>query len=1379
MTTPAAHQPVVDLKSGESMLSGGPEALNHYLASTLEPAIGSELPQLEVRYSNLSITADITVTEDVSAKSELPTLYNTAAKAVARLSPFKRVVRKEIVKNVSGIFKPGTITLVVGQPGSGKSALMKMLSGQFPVEGNITVEGDITYNGVPQKDIVKRVPQFVEYVPQSDKHFATLSVRETLQYAHRFVGGGLAEKGVETFTKGSVEENLAALEAAKAYYKNYPDVVIGQLGLQNCQDTIIGNAMLRGVSGGERKRVTTGEMEFGMKYVSLMDEISTGLDSAATYDIICTQRDIAKTLHKAVAISLLQPAPEVFALFDYVLIMNEGELMYHGPREDVLSYFESLGFKCPPDRDVADYLLDLGTRMQHQYEVELPAGLTKHPRSASEFAEMFVRSHVYADLVGMINAPLSPELEQHMNEFMDPVPEFRESFWSNTSALSVRHMTIMWRNKAYVASRVVMTCFMGLIYGSTFYQVDPTNVQVMLGVIFQAVLFMSLSQASQIPVFMEAREIFYKQRGANFYQTSSYVLGYMIALIPPSVFEIIIFGSLVYWMCGFVANVGAYIIYLILLTLSNVVLSAWFFALTAMCPNLDIAKPMSTFSIVFIIIFAGFVQPKSQIPDYLVWIYWINPIAWCVRALSVNEYRASKYDVCVFGDVDYCSEFGETMGEYYLAQFGVPSSKTWLWTGAIFMIFANVCIMSLSIYLLEFRRFLAPSNIQLMPKEIEDVSHDGYALASTPKHNTDARSSSGTSHDEVLVDVPRREKSFVPVTIAFTDLWYSVPDPKNPKSTLDLLKGINGYAKPGTLTALMGSTGAGKTTLMDVIAGRKTEGTIKGKIYLNGHEASDLAIRRATGYCEQMDVHSEASTIREALMFSAFLRQDSSVPDSKKHDTVEECLDLLDMHDIADQIIRGSSQEQMKRLTIGVELAAQPSILFLDEPTSGLDAHSAKLIMDGVRKVADSGRTIVCTIHQPSADVFFLFDSLLLLKRGGETVFYGDLGKDCRNMIDYFESIPGVDPLPVGYNPATWMLECIGAGVGQSAGDATDFVQVFNHSTHHDLMMSALDQDGVARPSTKYDEITFTDKRAADSKTQLRFLMQRFFRMYWRTPTYNLTRYGSSIFLAVLFGIIFVGKDYDSYSGLNSGVGMVFMASFFNAMIAYQSVLPLASVERASFYRERAAQTYNAFYYWLGAFVVEIPYVVLCSFVFMVIFYPFVGFTSVKGGVISWIAQTLLILMNTYMGQMCAYALPSEEVANIIGVLVISIFSLYLGFSPPAYAIPSGYKWLYDIAPQRFALSILVAVVFADCDELPTWNEELQQYENIGPQLGCQPMKNSPETVGHITLKEYTEQYFGYNYDNIPKDFVVVIGYNVLFLALSLAALRFINHQKR
>ncbi|TMW67843.1 hypothetical protein Poli38472_007515 [Pythium oligandrum] len=195
---------------------------------------------------------------------------------------------------------------------------------------------------------------------------------------------------------------------------------------------------------------------------------------------------------------------------------------------------------------------------------------------------------------------------------------------------------------------------------------------------------------------------------------------------------------------------------------------------------------------------------------------------------------------------------------------------------------------------------------------------------------------------------------------------------KKHKITKQILKNVSGVFEPGTMTLVLGQPGSGKSSVMDI--------------------------------------HSDASTFREALTFSAFLRQDSSVPGSVKYASVEECLDLLDLRPIADQIIRGSSVEQMKRLTIGVELAAQPSVLFLDEPTSGLDARSAKLVMEGVRKVANTGRTIVCTIHQPSTEVFMLFDSLLLLKRGGQTVYFGDLGEyddETRLPVPFPWALPG------------------------------------------------------------------------------------------------------------------------------------------------------------------------------------------------------------------------------------------------------------------------------------------------------------------------------------------------------------------------------------
>ncbi|KAJ8556628.1 hypothetical protein ON010_g9337 [Phytophthora cinnamomi] len=938
------------------------------------------------------------------------------------------------------------------------------------------------------------------------------------------------------------------------------------------------------------------------------------------------------------------------------------------------------------------------------------------------------------------------------------MPEFRQTLWENIRTLTWRQLIIILRNAAFIRVRTFMVVVMGLIYGSTFYNVDPTNVQVMLGVIFQATLFLSLGQASQIPTFMEARSIFYKQRGANFYRTSAWVIANSVALVPQALGEILVFATLVYWMCGFAATASAYIIYLILLLLTNLVFASWFFCLSAMSPNLDIAKPMSTFSIVFFILFAGFVITKDQTPGWFIWVYWINPIAWCLRGLSVNEYRSSAYDVCEYGGINYCTEYGRNMGEYYLSQYGVPSDKFWIWTGILFMIVAYIFFMVLGCYVLEYHRYEAPENIQLLPKTVTDENDmakrgGDYALTVTPKGNssTNTRTDAGGS-GEVVMDVPQREKNFVPCTIAWKDLWYSVPSPHDRKETLQLLKGVNGYAEPGSLTALMGSSGAGKTTLMDVIAGRKTGGTIEGKIYLNGYEANDLAIRRATGYCEQMDIHSEGSTIREALTFSAFLRQDSTVPTDKKYDSVNECLDLLDMHDIADQIVRGSSQEQMKRLTIGVELVAQPSVLFLDEPTSGLDAHSAKLIMDGVRKVADSGRTIVCTIHQPSSDVFFLFDHLLLLKRGGESVFVGELGENCHKLVDYLEAIPGTPPCPKGQNPATWMLEVIGAGVGHAAA-ATDFVLHFKESMEAQYLIEHLERPGVTRLAPELPELLFKNKRAASPFTQMRFLVQRFIVMYWRTPTYNLTRFMIAVGLALVSGLTYANSEFVSYQGVNGGVGMVFMTTLFMGIASYTGVLPIAALDRTSFYRERASQTYNSLWYFVAAAVAEIPFVFFACLLFTAIFYPLVGFQSFGTGVLYWIHLSLFVLSQAYLGQLLIFAMPSIEVAAIIGVLFNSVFLLFAGFNPPSSSIPSGYKWLYKITPQRFTLSILSALVFCDCPDEPTWNETLGVYENVGSNIGCQPMTNLPVTLSHTTVKGYVESTFKYKHDEIWANF--------------------------
>ncbi|GAB9473803.1 hypothetical protein Gpo141_00010950 [Globisporangium polare] len=1360
------HESLDDEKQYKTLMEFGAQQLHENVASTIETAIGRTLPQMEVRFHNLMIAADVVVVQADHTKPELPTLANTVKKAFTMCSLKKHVERKNILNQISGVFKPGTITLVLGQPGSGKSSLMKILSGRFPLDKNVVVEGNITFNGKPQKDFKDRLPQFVSYVNQRDKHFPTLSVRETLDYAHRFCGDRLTQREENFFKNGSNEEKNAALTMARAFTRHYPDIVVQQMGLNVCEHTIVGNAMVRGISGGQRKRVTTAEMLFGKKNVMIMDEISTGLDSAATYDIVNTQRSVARRFRKTTIISLLQPSPEVFALFDNVLILNEGEVMYHGPREHIVEYFQNLGFVCPPRRDIADFLLDLGTNQQAQYQVN--NGGDKHPRTSCEFAKVFKESDVYQDTLNSLAEPINPVYLNDMKDFLNARATFQQSFWDNTWTLMHRQLLVTRRNTAFLKGRTIMVVIMGLLYGSTFYQFDPTKVQVVMGMIFSAILFLSLGQASQIPTYVESREVFYKQRGANFLRTSAYVISCSVSQLPIAVGETLLFGSVVYWMCGFLISGAAYGIFELMLFLTNMTFAAWFFFLAAIAPDLHIAKPVSMVSILFFVLFAGFVISKDQLPDYVVWIYWINPIAWCLRSLAVNQYRADDFDQCVYDKIDYCAKFNLKAGKYYLSLFDVPSEKEWIYYGIIFMIVSYFAFMFLSFLVLEYKRYeTLATHTSVTKVDCEEQAQEIVRRSTKIAISSIEEDADGVS--VVAGGKPTKAKHQVePVTLAFQDLWYSVPDPKNPKESIDLLKSVTGYAAPGTMTALMGSSGAGKTTLMDVIAGRKTGGEIKGKILLNGHPATDLAIRRSTGYCEQMDIHSETATIREALTFSAFMRQPSDVPASRKFDTVNECLDLLDMNGIADNMIHGSSTEQMKRLTIGVELAAQPSVLFLDEPTSGLDARSAKVIMDGARKVANTGRTIICTIHQPSSEVFLLFDRLLLLKRGGETVFNGNLGPNCANLIAYFEAIPGIQKLPAGYNPATWMLECIGAGVTTGIGgqQETDFVGAFKQSETKKTLDTEMDRDGVLAPAAGVGALSYDHKFAANAQTQMVFLLKRFTQMYWRTPSYNLTRIVISVILSVLFGIIYLKGQYTTYQEINGGVGMIFLTTLFNGVISFNSVLPIASEERASFYREKASQMYHPFWYFLGSTVAEIPYVLASTLVFTVIFYPFVGFVGFEDGVVYWLTTAVVVLLMTYMGQLLAYAMPSVEVAAIMGVLLNSVYFLFMGFNPPAGNIPRGYKWLYYITPQRYALDNLIALAFGKCDK--------------PGDIGCQTMLNAPVTMNaNMTIKEYVKDVFDADRDDIPRNFGIMIAFIVFFRFLALLCLRYVNHTKR
>ena len=222
--------------------------------------------------------------------------------------------------------------------------------------GNCTFEGDVTYNGETANTGNFLLPKFIDYIEQKDSHASTLTVAETMEFAWKCTTGGHHSYGT-----ARNEETGILLDKGDEVLRKMNNV-ISILGLEGCRNTIVGDAMIRGVSGGQKRRVTTGEMIISPKPIKFMDAISNGLDSATTFDIIRAAKSVAESLESTFVIALLQPPPETFNLFDEIILLSEGQIIYHGPKNQAVTYFKSIGYEVPKFVDVADFLQELPTQ---------------------------------------------------------------------------------------------------------------------------------------------------------------------------------------------------------------------------------------------------------------------------------------------------------------------------------------------------------------------------------------------------------------------------------------------------------------------------------------------------------------------------------------------------------------------------------------------------------------------------------------------------------------------------------------------------------------------------------------------------------------------------------------------------------------------------------------------------------------------------------------------------------------------------------------------------------------------------------------------------------------------------------------------------------
>jgi ATP-binding cassette subfamily G (WHITE) protein 2 (PDR) len=604
--------------------------------------------------------------------------------------------------------------------------------------------------------------------------------------------------------------------------------------------------------------------------------------------------------------------------------------------------------------------------------------------------------------------------------------------------------------------------------------------------------------------------------------------------------------------------------------------------------------------------------------------------------------------------------------------------------------------------------------------------------------HADMRVNTETITEKGVADLPPSIQKQTAI-FHWSDVNYDIKIKGEPRKLLD---NVDGWVKPGTLTALMGVSGAGKTTLLDVLASRVTMGVVTGEMLVNGHQR-DSGFQRKTGYVQQQDLHLATSTVREALKFSAILRQPKTTPLAERVAYVDEVIKVLEMEAYADAVVgvpgEGLNVEQRKRLTIGVELAAKPALLlFLDEPTSGLDSQTAWSICALLRKLANNGQAILCTIHQPSAILFQEFDRLLFLARGGRTVYFGEIGKSSQTLTSYFER-NGSRPCGTEENPAEWMLDVIGAAPGSV--NTIDWPQAWRDSPERQEVKRTL-ADMKEKLST---EPADTDENAlrefaAPFGVQLLAVTKRVFEQYWRTPSYLY----SKVALCTLSVSILRGYSHMKFANFQKRVSLLVSrfitphspyrvlrinssrsscSSLFSAILvciassssrwplsdhsAVQQIMPHFVTQRALYeVRERPSKTYSWKVFMFSNIIVELPWNTLVAvIIFFTIYYPIGMYRNAipthavteRGGLFFLYVWEFLMFTSTFTNMVIAGVDTAETGGNIAN-LMFSLCLIFCGVLATPSEFPRFWIFLYRLSPFTYLVDGMLSTALANTE---------------------------------------------------------------------------------
>ena len=1064
--------------------------------------------------------------------------------------------------------------------------------------------GEALFNGAPPDAALR---ERVGYVLQTDFLLPFLTVRETLRFAARL--------------------RLPASRSAAAK-RAVVEALILELGLKDVGDTRVGGQRVRGISGGEARRVTTACQLVTDPALLYCDEPTTGLDAFTTRNLVETLAAVAARGRTVIA-TMHQPRADVLAHFSATLLLSKGRAVYFGPTADMVPYFASQGFVCPEHTNPGDFFLDLSS-----VDLRTPAAEAATRRRVDALLAAWAKR---VDDGGAAAAAVVQSGPVSTLLLADAPRAGAASPLEQTLVLFQRGVLNTARDALMIAGLLTESVVIALAIGAIFYGLDG-SAGAMISRVSLAYLVGSL-QTYQFIVFSiyqlcSELAVYDHETSDGMYGVLPYVAARYSVLLPQMLVFPTLFSLIVYNITGLRPEPYAKGVFVVVMFSVHMVGFSLAFVCVAAQRSFAQASLMANSIYTFFGLTSGLLVQLDSIPVWLAWIKSISFLNFSFCTLVAVEFRDRSWPCPEPAGSPACAAYN---GNAQLVRLGVDRDITFpaVALAVNFGIFVVMAVLVLSLR----PRLAARLHAALLPLR----GGDGDA-----KEEPAEAPRGALSTDEVVVAVddlaeaaPPAEalpsRAFTPTFVTLRDVGLvlrlhrrlpCVPAVEAPKV---ILASLSLRFHPGTLTGVMGASGSGKSSLLNAMAARvrRSEAAVSGEVLFNNAPLAPAAARAVVGYVTQHDALLPLLTVFETLHFAARLRLPETMSAERKRTRVQVVIDELGLKERADSMIgadagagadggasgatasraRGVSGGEKRRVSIAQQLLTDPAVLLLDEPTSGLDAFTALNIGSTLaRLAAQEGRTVVATLHQPREGLFGMLDQFVLLAQG--RIVYAGPGGEA--VLAYFEA-RGC-PCPPRTNPADCVVDAASIDLRNDKAEAATRARVaalIDAYAQHAAAQAASEGGGCgdapAVVASEADVLGMARPTASLAATTP-LLLRRSAQNLGRQPGVLAARLMQSVSFGVILCVFYTRISLDA-SSVQNRIGLLYelMALIFVGMLNCIAVFP---AERNVFYRECADGTYGTAAFLISYTALEVPGELASALVFALLLGPIAGLQS-------------------------------------------------------------------------------------------------------------------------------------------------------------------------